>query len=133
MTFFVCVYAAKYVALPLLILPRKRLNRYVLKGFYIEGANITTSPKGFIDYTLFLSWIGFFSNSVPDSVVRLLFLVYDFFFSHYNDEIVKKAVELKVVSVLLPDNFTNYIQPLYTSVFKTFNLVLKTVLPNLML
>ena len=88
MTFIRCISAAKSAVPPLLILPGKRLNRDVIKGCNIEGANITTSPKGFIDYTLFLSWIGFFSNSVPDSVVRLLFLVYDFFFSHYNDEIV---------------------------------------------
>ena len=53
MTFVVCVSAAKCVAPPLLILPGKRLNRYVLKGCDIEGTKITTAPKGFINSNLF--------------------------------------------------------------------------------
>ena len=64
MTFVVCVFAAKSVAPPLLIIPGRQLNRGVLEGFDIEGANITTAPKGFISYTLFLSWLEFFANSV---------------------------------------------------------------------
>ena len=43
-TFAVCVSAAKSVTAPLLILPGKRLNRDVIEGFDIEGANITTAP-----------------------------------------------------------------------------------------
>ena len=57
MTFSICVSADKYVAPPLLILPGKRLNRDFFKGCDIEGANITTAPKGFISYTLFLIWV----------------------------------------------------------------------------
>ena len=53
MTFVVCVSTVKSVAPPLLIIPGKRLNRDVTKGFYIEGAIITTSSKGFINYNLF--------------------------------------------------------------------------------
>ena len=53
MTFSVCVSAAKYVVLSLLIIPGKRLNRDVLGGFDIEVANITTSPKNIINSTLF--------------------------------------------------------------------------------
>ena len=90
-TFFVCVSAAKSVTLSLLILPRKRLNRDVLKGCDIEGANIITAPKGFINSTLFSSWLEFFANAVPDSVARQLVLVYDGCCSHYNDEIVKNS------------------------------------------
>ena len=44
-TFVVCVSTAKYVAPPLLILPGKRLNGYVLAGCGIEDDNITTAPK----------------------------------------------------------------------------------------
>ena len=68
MNFFVCVSAAKSLAPSLLILPVKRLNMDVLEGCDIEGANITTASKGFINSTLFLSWIEFFANSVPDSI-----------------------------------------------------------------
>ena len=52
-TFVLCVSDTKYVVSSLLILPRKFLNRDVIKGCNIEGANITTAPKGFINYTLF--------------------------------------------------------------------------------
>ena len=60
MTFVVCVSDAKYVALPLLIHRVNRLNSDVLEGFNIEGANITTAPKCFTNYNLFLSWIELF-------------------------------------------------------------------------
>ena len=87
MNFSVCVSTAKYVALPLLIIPVKRLNRGVIGGFNIEVANTTTESKCFINSTLFLSWIELFANSVPDSAVRPLVLVYDGCCSHYNYEI----------------------------------------------
>ena len=57
MTFVVCVSTAKQVAPPLLIIPVKRFNRDVIEGSDIEGSNITTAPKGFIDSTLYLKWI----------------------------------------------------------------------------
>ena len=57
MTFIMCVYDAKYVAQPLLILPGKWLNRDVIEGCDIEGYRVTTAPKDFINSTLFLNWI----------------------------------------------------------------------------
>ena len=57
MIFVVCVSSAKSIAPQLFILPVKRLSRDVLEVCDIEGANITTKPKGFINYTLFLSWL----------------------------------------------------------------------------
>ena len=53
MTFVICVSADKSVVPKLLFLPGKRSNRDVLEGCYIEGAEITTAPKGFINFTLF--------------------------------------------------------------------------------
>ena len=53
MTYVICVSAAKSVAPPLLVISGKRSNRDVLEGFNIEGVNITTAPKGFINSTLF--------------------------------------------------------------------------------
>ena len=81
-TFVVCVSASKYVAPSLFIIPGKRLNGDVLKGCYIESANITTAPKGFINSILFLIWIEFFSNSVPGSFARPLVLFYNGCYSH---------------------------------------------------
>ena len=108
MTFGVCISSAKHVAPPLLIFPGKQLNRDVIGGYDIEGANITTAPKGFINSNLLLSWIELFANFVPDSVARPLVLVYDGCCSHYNDEIVKIIVDLKVVLVLLLGNSTPF-------------------------
>ena len=112
MTFVVYVSIAKYVAQPLLILPEKRLNIDVIGGCDVEGANIKTVPKGFINSTLFLSWLEFFGNSVPGSVARPLVLVYYGCFSHYNDENVKKSVDIKVILVIFPNNATHLIQSL---------------------
>ena len=53
MTFVVCVSADKSVTSPMSILPGKRLNMDVFKGCNIEGANITTSPEGFINSNFF--------------------------------------------------------------------------------
>ena len=85
MTFVVYVSADNSVTLTPLILPGKRLNRYVLEGCYIEGASITTAQKGSISVTLFLSWLEFFSKYVPDSVACPLVLVYYGYSSHYNN------------------------------------------------
>ena len=87
MNFFVYVSADKYVTPPLLIIPGKRFNINVIKGCNIEGYNITTAPKGSINSTFLLSCIEFFTNSVPNSVTRLLVLVYCGWCSHYNDYI----------------------------------------------
>ena len=95
MKFVVYVSTAKYVTPPLLIIPVKRFNRNVIEGCNIEGYNITTAPKGFINYTLSLSCIEIFANSVSDSVTRLLVLVYGGCCSHYNDYIKKNQLRLK--------------------------------------
>ena len=92
MTLVVYVSAAKYVAPPLLIIPRKRLNEDIIKSYDTDGFNITTPPKGFINSTLFLSCIELFANSVPDSVMHMIVLVYDGYCSHYNDYIKKKSI-----------------------------------------
>ena len=70
-------------------------NRDFIESFDIEGANVTTAPKYAINYTLFLNWIEFFANSVPDSVARSLALFYDDCCNHYNNEIVIKQLILK--------------------------------------
>ena len=85
--FFVCISLDKSVVPSLLIIPGRRLYGDVIEGYYIEGANITTPPRGFINSTLFLIWLELFAYSVPDSVPRRLVLVYYGYCSHYNDEI----------------------------------------------
>ena len=78
----VYVSADKYVSPPLLTIPGKRFNRDVIEGCNIEGSNITTAPKGFINSTLLLRLIELSSNSILDSVTHLTVLVYDGCCSH---------------------------------------------------
>ena len=127
MTFVVRVSANKYVVSPLLIFSGKRLNRDVIEGCDVDGANITTAPKGFINSTLFLSRLEFFANSVPDPVALPLILVYDGCCIRYNNKIVNKSIELKVILIIFPYNDTHLIKPLDIAVFKPFKLVLKNV------
>ena len=82
--FVVYVSSSKYVTPPLLIIPVKRFISNVIEVCNIEGYNITTAPKGFINSTLLLSCIALFANSVSDSVTLLLVLVYVGCCSHYN-------------------------------------------------
>ena len=82
-----------------MILPGKWFNRVFSEVFNIEGARVTTAPKGFINSTLFLNLIEFFAKYVPDSVTYPLVLDYAVCCSHYNDYIIKKSVDLKVILV----------------------------------
>ena len=60
-------------------------------------------------------------------------MVYDGCARHYNDEIVKISVELKVILFLFPDNTTHLIHPLDIAVLKPFKLVLRKCVSDLML
>ena len=95
MTYVVYMSAAKYVSPRALIIPGKRFNRDVIEGCNIEGSNITTAPKCFINYTLFLICIELFDNSVLDSFTQPIILAYDGCCSHYNDYILKNQLSLK--------------------------------------
>ena len=105
----------------------------VIEGCDIKVASITTEPKGFINYTSFLSFIEFFENSVTDSDARPLVLFYDDCANHYNDEIVKKSIELKVILVILRANATHLIFPFDRDVFKPFKVVIRKCALDFML
>jgi hypothetical protein len=66
-----------------------------------------------------------FSKSIPDTVKRPVVLIYDGYGSHYNEEIVSRAIQLKIILVLLPANATHILQPLDVAVFKPFKTTLK--------
>ena len=92
--FVVYISAAKYVSPPLLIIPGKRFNKDVIKGCNIEGSNITTAPKGFINSTSLLRFNELFANSVTDLSTQPIVFVYDGCCSHYNDYIKTKQMSL---------------------------------------
>jgi hypothetical protein len=74
-----------------------------------------------------------FERTVPADAKRPLLLVYDGYGSHYNDDIVKKAIQLRIILVLLPENATHLIQPLDICVFKPFKTILKQTMDNFMI
>ena len=133
-TITACVSASGYVVPPLYLVPGKRLNRDVMDAATeVPGSAVTVAPKGFMNSSIFLKWLEHFEDSVPLRVKRPLILVYDGLGSHHSDEIVVKAIELKIILVLLPANATHLVQPLDISVFKPFKTCLKATMDKFML
>ena len=71
-----------------------------------------------MDSARFIRWLRHFLDTVPNAVQRPLILIYDGCSSHYDGEIVREAVRLKIILVLLPANATHLLQPLDVAVFK---------------
>jgi len=125
LTLVACVGASGFVVPPMFIVPGKRLNRDVLDSCPIAGSVVSVSPRGFMNSNLFIQWLVHFENNVPGDVKRPIVLVYDGYGSHYNEDIILKAIQIKVILILLPANATHLIQPLDIAVFKPFKTVLK--------
>ena len=132
LTIVACCAANEFVVPPLFIVPGVRVNRDVLDSCTVANACITAAPKGFMNSSVFLKWLDHFSSNVPVSVTRPIMLVYDGYSSHYNTDIVLKAIELRIILVLLPANATHLIQPLDVSVFKPLKLSLKREMDEFM-
>ena len=69
---------------------------------------------------IFIKWLDHFSSNLPSHVKRPIVLVYDGYGIHYNMDIVKKLIRLRIILVLLPFNSTRLIQTLDISEFKPF-------------
>ena len=133
LTLVVACAANGYVVPPLFIVPGHCLNCDVMDKCSVEGSIITTTPKGFMNASVFLKWLVHFEDLVPLRTKRLIVLVYDGYGSHYNDAIIEKAIEIGVILVLLPANATHLIQPLDIAVFKPFKTVLKRQMEKFMI
>jgi len=120
-----CGSATGFMVPPAFITEGVCVNRYLLDSCCVEGSKVTVSAKGFMTASIFLVWLDHFSNSIPDTVKRPIVLVYDGYGSHFNEKIVSKAVQLKIILVLLPSNATHILQPLDVAVFKPFKTILK--------
>jgi hypothetical protein len=107
-----CGSASGFMIPPAFITEGARVNRDLLDSCCVEGSKVTVSSKGFMTAAIFLVWLDHFSLSIPETVKRPIVLVYDGYGSHYNEEIVSRAVQLKIILVLLPANATCL---LYTS------------------
>jgi DDE superfamily endonuclease len=83
------------------------------------------STKGFMTSSIFLVWLDHFLNSFHTTVKCPLVLIYNGYGSHFKEEIVARAVQLKILLVLLLSNATHILQSLDVAVFKPFKITLK--------
>ena len=125
LTIVAAVAANGFAVPPMFIVPGQRLNRDLMDDCCVDDAVVLTAQKGFMNAGLFLCWLEHFERSVPGNVKRPLLLVYDGYGSHYNKEIILRAIQLKVILCLLPANATHLIQPLDIAVFRPFKAILK--------
>ncbi|KAE8959290.1 hypothetical protein PR002_g30586 [Phytophthora rubi] len=125
LTVVVCGSADGEVVPPLFILPGVTLKLDVLAGCDIPGATITTTSSGFMNTTLFVSWLHFFAASVPTPIKRPLVLLIDGCTSHYCVEVLEAAEKMGILLILFPANATHLLQPLDVAVFSTFKACIK--------
>ena len=132
-TFVACISATGFALPPLIIVPGKRLNRDVMNASTVEGACITTAPKGWINADIFNKWLIMFAKTVPKTVARPLVLLLDGCSSHIPiTESSEIAKEIGVIMVLLPPNATHLLQPLDVGVFKSFKTDLRAYTQELL-
>jgi hypothetical protein len=125
LTIVSCAAANGLIVPPLFILPGARLNCDVMDACHVTNARVTVSVKGFMNSKIFVLWLEHFSNLIPDHVKCPILLIYDGYSSHYNEEIVGKALSYKIIIVPIPANATHLIQPLDVAVFKSFKIEIK--------
>nr|CCA14821.1 PREDICTED: similar to ENSANGP00000028549 putative [Albugo laibachii Nc14] len=130
-----CVSASGSCLPPLFLLPGQCLNRDMLSKCSVPGATVTVAPKALTNQAtfVFVKWLEHFAANVPSCVIQPLLLIYDGFASHYSKRIVEKAIEMKIILLLLPPNSTHILQPLDVSVFKPFKTSLRHSMDRFMI
>ena len=99
----------------------------------ITGSTAIFSPKGFMNFNIFIKWLDRFSSNVPSHLKRPFTLVYNGYGTHYNTYIWYKAIKLRIILVILPSNSNHIIQHLGISVFKPFKIELKHQIEKFMI
>ena len=116
-TIVACASATGVVLPPMVIFQGARLNHELMHG-EVPGTLYGPSENGWIDQTLFFSWLNeaFIKNIPPTRPVLLLL---DGHSTHYTPEVTRAAAEQGVVMLCLPPHTTHAIQPLDVSFFKS--------------
>lgn len=86
----------------------------------IPAAAVAVATKAFMYRGLSVKWLRHFATNVPHTVARPLLPIDNVASSHHCGEIVAKAIELRIIMLLLPLNSTHLLQPLDVAVFKPF-------------
>nr|CCA14572.1 AlNc14C4G642 [Albugo laibachii Nc14] len=73
-----------------------------------------------MNQVMFVKWLEHFIASVRSSVAQPLLLIYDGCAIHCSARIVKKAIDMKIILILLSPNATHILQSLDVFVLKPF-------------
>lgn len=103
----VCVSSASVRLPPLFLLPGLLLNCGMLSECLVARATVAMAPKALMNQVLFIKWLEHFGASVSSQIACPLLLIYDGCASRHNEAIVQRAVELKIILLLLPLNATH--------------------------
>ena len=117
LTLVVCGSASGQVIPPLFLFPGDTLCEELADCDVVEGSFVTASNKGYMTELLFMHWLSYFSDSVGEGVERPILLVMDGCSSHVSDEIITKALTLKVLPPFFYLWMSYFIFRLYYSFF----------------
>ncbi|KAF0704479.1 hypothetical protein As57867_007227, partial [Aphanomyces stellatus] len=98
-----CGSASGILLPPLFLLPGETVDKTLSACSIIDGATISTSPKGFMNEDLFCEWLRWFARLVDSCNDNPVLLVFDGLASHYS-----------------PTNATHLFQPFDICVFRPF-------------
>ena len=91
----------------------------------VPNVTITTSPEGIVDAFVLIKFSLNSEHNIHMCIKIPIVLVRDGYGIQKSQYIVGKAVELKIIIFLLPENETHLIQTLCISVFKSLKCILK--------
>ena len=90
--------------------------KVVCLDFHINDSTINV-PQGY--YKLkYIPSMYFFNNGIPSYTKKLVLFVFDGCYSHRNDYIIKKTIEINIILLLFTYNSTHIDNPLDISVLK---------------
>ena len=97
LTIVACIAANGFAGPPLYVLPGQHVSRDMMDGCDITGGAVIVAPKGFMNASSFEEWLHHFHSTIPEATKRPLILVYDGYSSHFNKDIVTKAISFNIV------------------------------------
>lgn len=117
-TAVVCISAAGSYMPPMLIYPRKRMQREFQTGLPL-GSWAEVHPSGWINKNLFLSWFKKFINFAKPSKESPVLLLFDGHKSYTkNLDVIDLAREKGVILLCFPPHCSHRLQPLDVSFFE---------------
>ena len=115
LTIVACIAANGFAVPPLFVLPGQRVSRDMMDGCDIAAGAVTVATKGFMNASLFEKWLHHFHSTVPETTKWPWILVYDDYSSHFNRDIVTKAISLNIILFFflqtLPTSCNRWILP----------------------